>query len=359
MLLQNHELQDPLSLSLNKSYDDQSSPHQDPRREPSSPIYNCETPAIQVIIKEEEECWTESENNESFNPEVEKDETSPDGCLPYLKACREESYISSGIKIQKRAYPVEKCSEELDGHAVIVQSSAPKEARQRQKHAGSDEKLQLSCICGKTPGNVHQCNNTGEKPVSIPARDTTSSHKRNTKTHLRTHAEEDCNARERNTSLHTEELHHPQTLALYPTDSHEHNQLMSRGLKAASANLSDQKLCLTVRVHTEEKGDDVKQDEEIRGLINSDGEVVEWDAKDTSDQGSDCTEGPQLSQAAMLSESQLKGRSERDSSSPTLIMEVVSGGEDEEINEGEQKQRVAKRRMTRREEAEERFLKPT
>ncbi|XP_061587280.1 zinc finger protein 286A-like isoform X2 [Cololabis saira] len=338
IMFEDHELQDALSLSLNESYDDQSSPHQEPRRELPSPIYKCETPEIQVIIKEEEEGWTVSENNESFNSEVEKDEASPDSCLPDFKACREKSYISSGVKIQQRAYPVEKCSAELDSHAVFVQSSTPKEGRQRQKLAGSDEKLQLSCTCGKTPGNVHQCSNTGEKPLLFPARVTTPSHKRNTKSHLRTHAEEDCNARERSTSLHTEELCQTQTLALYPNDSHEHNQLMSHGQKEASANLSDQKLCLTVRVHTEGKG--AEQDEEIGGLINSDGEVIEWDAKDTSDQGSDCREGPHLSQAVMLSESQLQGQSERDSSSPTLIMEV---GEDEEIKEQEEKQRVAKR----------------
>lgn len=46
----------------------------------------------------------------------------------------------------------------------------------------------------------------------------------------------------------------------------------------ASANLEDQTLHLTVRLQA---GDDEEgrkeQDEEISGLINSDGEVVEWD----------------------------------------------------------------------------------
>lgn len=52
---------------------------------------------------------------------------------------------------------------------------------------------------------------------------------------------------------------------------------MSHGLKMASANLEDQTLHLTVRLQA---GDDEEeeQDEEIGGLINSDGEVVEWDA---------------------------------------------------------------------------------
>lgn len=45
-----------------------------------------------------------------------------------------------------------------------------------------------------------------------------------------------------------------------------------------SANLSDQTLHLTVRLHSGEEEEDEEQDEEIGGLINSDGEVVEWDA---------------------------------------------------------------------------------
>ncbi len=53
-----------MSLSLNENYDDQNSPHHDSKKAQESPDYNCETPEIQVIIKEEEEGWTVSENRE-------------------------------------------------------------------------------------------------------------------------------------------------------------------------------------------------------------------------------------------------------------------------------------------------------
>lgn len=54
---------------------------------------------------------------------------------------------------------------------------------------------------------------------------------------------------------------------------------MSHGLKTASANLEEQTLHLTVRLQAgEEEEQEEDQDEEIGGLINSDGEVVEWDA---------------------------------------------------------------------------------
>lgn len=63
---------------------------------------------------------------------------------------------------------------------------------------------------------------------------------------------------------------------------------------------------------------------------------------DSPDRGSDCTESPQPSKGVVLSESQLQGPNQRDSSSPTLIMEVVSVGEDEEREEGEEKERAVK-----------------
>lgn len=58
---------------------------------------------------------------------------------------------------------------------------------------------------------------------------------------------------------------------------------MSHGLKPASANLEDQTLHLTVRLQAgeeeeEEEEQEEAQDEEIGGLINSDGEVVEWNS---------------------------------------------------------------------------------
>lgn len=53
--------------------------------------------------------------------------------------------------------------------------------------------------------------------------------------------------------------------------------LLSRGLKPAS-NIEDQTLHLTVRLEEGEEEEE-KQDEEISGSINSDGEVVEWNSK--------------------------------------------------------------------------------
>lgn len=44
----------------------------------------------------------------------------------------------------------------------------------------------------------------------------------------------------------------------------------------SSTSLEDQTLRLTVSLEAEEQEEE--QDEEIGGLINSDGEVVEWDA---------------------------------------------------------------------------------
>lgn len=48
----------------------------------------------------------------------------------------------------------------------------------------------------------------------------------------------------------------------------------------ASANLEDQTLHLTVRLQAGDEEEE--QDEEIGGLINSDGEVVDWDASKCS-----------------------------------------------------------------------------
>lgn len=162
-------------------------------------------------------CFAIFNTDESFSPEVKKDATSPDTRLHYLKASSEESSVSSGLKIPQRAYPVEKCSEKSDGQAIFAQSFPAKEEQQRQKLPGSNESSQLSCVCGKTPENVHECTNTGEKPSSFPTHETTSSHKRNVKPHVGTLAEEDRNVQEQSTLLHTEELHQTRTLALYQT----------------------------------------------------------------------------------------------------------------------------------------------
>ncbi|XP_076583725.1 uncharacterized protein LOC143319043 [Chaetodon auriga] len=341
-MFEDPELQDPLSLSLNENYDDQNSPHHDSKK--ASPDYSCETPEIQVIIKEEEEGWTVSENHESFSSEGEKEDTSAHPCPPLLKACGRGSSISYGVERHKRVHSEEKCSEESGGPTFCGQSSSAREERQRLMLMDSTEKHKISCICGKVPENVtvHQCNNT--------VRETSASHKRNTKSHQRTHAVDECQAQQQSrdakqsTSLPTEaELHETKRFAPCQTDSPEHKPLMSHGLKMASANLEDQTLHLTVRLQAgEEEEQEEEQDEEIGGLINSDGEVVEWDARDSLDQGSDCTESPQPSKVVILSESQLQGQNLRDSSSPTLLMEVVSVGEDEEREEGEEKERVGK-----------------
>lgn len=331
-MFEDPELQDPLSPSLNENYSDQSSPHQEPKKAPASPDYSCEIPEIRVIIKEEEEGWTVSENNESLSSEREKEDTSADTCLPHQKVCGTESSVSCGVKKHQRGCSVEKCFEK-PGPAT--------ENLQRHMLMSADEKPQISCMHGKVPGNatLHQCNNTGEKPFSCPGRDMTPSHKRNVKSHQGTEAGEECCAQDQRASLHTEEeLQQTKTSAACQTNFPERKHPKSRGLKVASENLNDRTLRLTVRLHAgeEEEEEEEAQDEEIGGLINSDGEVVEWDSAGSPDRGSDCTAGPQPNK------SQLRGQSQRDSSSPTLIMEVVSVGEDEEREEAEEKTTGAK-----------------
>ncbi|KAF0037095.1 hypothetical protein F2P81_009969 [Scophthalmus maximus] len=279
------ELQDPLSLSLNENYNGRNSPHHDQKKAQASPDYNCDTPEIsRVIIKEEEDGWTASDNDESYCSGGETGDPAAHTFHPHLKACEEESCNSHAVKRQ--------CSEE-SGHMLT----------------DSDAKPKVSCVGVKVPGHetADECNNTGERSFSCPKRETTPSHTRN--------------------------------------DSPESQALVSHGLKMASANLEGQTLHLTVRLQAgeAEEGQEEaeEQDDEIGGLINSDGEVVEWDA--SPDRRSDCTEGPQHSKGVSLSVSRLQGQSQRDSSSPTLIMEVVSVGEDEEREEGEEeKERVVK-----------------
>lgn len=322
-MFEDPELQDPLSLSLNENCSDQSSP----KKAPASPDYTCEIPEIRVIIKEEEDGWTVSENNESLCSEREKEDASVDACLPHQKASGVESSASYGVKKPQRGCAAEKRFEK---------PCPATESLQRHKLASSDEKPQISCKCGKASGNVtvHQCNNTGENPLSCPGQDMTPGHKRNVKSH------QERWDRDQRASLHTEEeLQQTETSAPCQANSPKRKHPKSRGLKMASENLNDQTLHLTVRLHAgeeeeEEVGEDEEeeQDEEIGGLINSDGEVVEWDSAGSSDRGSDCSAGPPPSK-----ESQLRGQSQRDSSSPTLIMEVVSVGEDEEREDAEEK----------------------
>ncbi|XP_041838529.1 zinc finger protein 37 homolog isoform X2 [Melanotaenia boesemani] len=229
---------------------------------------------------------------------------------------------------------MEKCFQESEVHSICGQSSSATERKQRHLPKDFNEKVKLSCVRGKALGNVHQGNKTGEKPFSCPGHDTSPGLKGNTKSHPRAHEGEECHSQEQSTTLHTEELHQLNLSAPYQDDSPERNHLTSHGLKMASANLNDQTLHLTVRLQAEEREEEEEQYEEIGGLINSDGEVVEWDAKNNSDQGSDCTGDPQCDKGDFLSKSQQQGQNQRDSSSPTLLMEA----DDEE--EGEQKEGV-------------------
>ncbi len=146
--------------------------------------------------------------DESFSSEGEKEDTSTDTCHPHPKACGKESSVSCGVKRHERVYSVEKCSEESGGLTLYGQSSSAREGRQRHVLVDSDEKPKISCISGKALGNVtvHKC--------SKAVRETTPSHKRNMKSHQRTHAGDECYAQEQSrdvkqsTSLTTEaELH--------------------------------------------------------------------------------------------------------------------------------------------------------
>uniref|UniRef100_A0A3Q3F0H1 Zinc finger protein 850-like n=1 Tax=Labrus bergylta TaxID=56723 RepID=A0A3Q3F0H1_9LABR len=335
--------QDPLLLSLNENYDDQNLQHPDTKKGHVSLEYNHESPEIHVIIKEEEDGWTVSENYESFSSEGEKKDASSHPYHPHLKARGKESSILRTEKSQQGENLGEKCSDEPGGPAVYGQSSSARDEWQRHMLMDYDEKPKMSFVHGNNPGHVHQCNNTVEE--------STSTHIRNMKSHQRTQAGINCYSKNQSldmrqsTSLPTDaELHETRQSAPCQTDSAGSESIMSEGLRRESANLADQTLHLTVRLQAEEgeeegeegEAQEEEQDEEISGLINSDGEVVEWDATDSPDRGSDCTESLRPSKC------QLQGQSQRDSSSPTLIMEVVSVGEDEERDEGEEKERVVK-----------------
>ncbi|XP_031719050.1 zinc finger protein 37-like isoform X2 [Anarrhichthys ocellatus] len=311
-MFEDPELQDPLSLSLNENYDDQNSPRRDSQKAPASPDYSCDTPEIRVIIKEEEEGWTVSENHESISSEGEEEDSSVHSRHPDLKACGKESGISYGVKGEQRVYSAETCS-------LYGQSSSAGEGQQTHALMDTDEKPQISCIRGKANVTLHQCNNTEEKPFSCPARETTLSRKRNAKSNQRAHAADECPAQDQSLDEHqststTADAEETKRSAPCQTDSPERTTLMSHKLKRASANLEDQTLHLTVRL----------------------------EAGGGPDRGSGCRESLQPSKGVVQSESQLQGQNQRDSSSPTLIMEVVSVGEEEEREEGEEKERVVK-----------------
>ncbi|XP_038142806.1 zinc finger protein 585A-like [Cyprinodon tularosa] len=95
-------------------------------------------------------------------------------------------------------------------------------------------------------------------------------------------------------------------------------------------------LHLTVRLQTGQKDDEQEPVEEIGGLINSDGEMKEWDGRAISDQESDCTEVSQSEKEVILDDSELKDKNQRDSSSPGLIMEVIEDDEEDKERKWEE-----------------------
>ncbi|XP_029981826.1 zinc finger protein 37-like isoform X4 [Sphaeramia orbicularis] len=354
-MFEDPELQDPLTLNLSVSEGDQNSSGHGSKKVPVSPDYNCGTPDIQVIIKEEEEGWTVSENYENLS-EKERDATSTLICHPHFKAHEKESSVSYGLKRHHRLDSEEKCSEEYNDPGYCGQSSS--EVSQRHMVIDSDDRPKLSYVCRKESGNVtvFQCNNTAERHSSCPVHEVIKTQEG---THARAEQQSsvyikclserdpdktvlslgaDLNPGKQSTSLSEDaELHQMKRSIPCQAHSTEHKPLMSDGHKIASTKLEDQTLHLTVRLQDGEDEEQREQDEEIGGLINSDGEVIEWDANNVNvTKVSNQAERPHPSKGGVLSESQ--GQSQRDSRSPTLVMEVSV--EDEE--EREEKERVLK-----------------
>lgn len=325
------DLQDPLSLSLNENYDEHSFQRHDSRKAQASPEYSCETQGIQVIIKEEEDGWTVSENyEESFNSEIEREDATAHTNCPQLTSCRQKSTFSHGGENQPRSILMENCSEELSD--LAAQRPSSREKWQKDRLVGCDEKPKFSLMRGKDPGNVHQCN--------IRVSEITPSDTENIKSHQGTREGDGCyltdqsvDATQSTSRLTEAELHKIKQPALYQTDSPENKFLVSHRLK--KTNIEDQTLHLTVRLQAgEEEEEEEQHDGEIGGLINSDGEVVEWDSRESPDRSSDCTESPQPSKSQMQIQNQ-RG------SGPMLIMDVVTV-EDEEQEEREAKERAVK-----------------
>ncbi|XP_017285000.1 zinc finger protein OZF isoform X2 [Kryptolebias marmoratus] len=108
---------------------------------------------------------------------------------------------------------------------------------------------------------------------------------------------------------------------------------MSNKPKMANESLNGRTLQLTVRLQAGEKEDEEEQDEVIQGFINSDGEVVEWDDRNSSNQGSYCSE--------IFQPEELQDENQRDTSSSSLIIEVVSEDENEARDEKETVKKTA------------------
>uniref|UniRef100_A0A1A8NVA4 C2H2-type domain-containing protein n=1 Tax=Nothobranchius rachovii TaxID=451742 RepID=A0A1A8NVA4_9TELE len=109
---------------------------------------------------------------------------------------------------------------------------------------------------------------------------------------------------------------------------------MSHRPKMASENIKDRTLQLTVRLQAGEEEEE-ERDEDIGGLINSDGEVVDWDGRNTCDQGCDCEDVSQCRK--------LQDQNQMDTSGPAVLVQVVSEEEDEE----EPKERTVKMKATK------------
>ena len=95
--------------------------------------------------------------DESFSSEGEKEDTLTDTCHPNFRAEGKESCVSYRAKRHERIY-----LEGAGGLTPYEESSSAREGLQRKMFMDSDEKSRISCLCGKTMGNVtvHQCNNT-------------------------------------------------------------------------------------------------------------------------------------------------------------------------------------------------------
>ncbi|KAF7662371.1 hypothetical protein LDENG_00237290 [Lucifuga dentata] len=257
------------------------------------------------------------------------------------------------------------------------QSCSVREGQERHVLSQSVEKAYLSCDCRKNfskPGHVtlHHCNNTGENP-SCPACEKMCSPREKVEFHKRPHAGEEhqcftsgkdfsqsgtanlpshveCSAQDQKPHdgqcnpfpAESDLQYSDETKKAAPcqTGAGEARPLIPDTFRMESGNMKEQSLHLTVRLQ-EEEGED--QEEETGGLINSDGEMVEWDTGDSPNHGSDNIGGPQSSKAGgVLSESQLQSQNQTESFSPALIMEVVTAEKDGEKDAGEEKKRVVK-----------------
>ncbi|XP_076004349.1 uncharacterized protein LOC142997055 isoform X2 [Genypterus blacodes] len=193
-MFEDPELQDPLCLDNN--YEDRNSPPHPSRKAPPSPDYNCETPEIRVIIKEEEG-WTVSENNEELNSKGEKRASNSEDNSTHIypnqcTTCRKET-ISYGAKRQQKIHSVKKSSDSLQCGDCILNAHNLKchhckspeasggpadkhfsltcsvgEGQERHMLSHSAEAGYQSCVCRKnlsTSGNatLHQCSNIKEK----------------------------------------------------------------------------------------------------------------------------------------------------------------------------------------------------